>query len=175
MIKKKKTSKRKAVKKAKRKPVASKPKKKAPKRIRPKVPSSKKGPPYIYNRVKVMTEICDIIATSSKGIHEVCKLKQFPGFQAIWGWLAEEAGLEERPLSDLYSKAREAQAHFMVGETITIADEDTADVQRSRLKVGTRQWAAARLAPKKYGDRVTQEVVGDPDRPLVSNITVTFK
>ena len=33
-------------------------------------------------------------------------------------------------------------------------------IQRSRLKVDTRKWAMSKLAPKKYGDKITQEVTG---------------
>ncbi len=31
---------------------------------------------------------------------------------------------------------------------------DHAHVQRSRLRVGTRKWAAGTLAPKRYGDKL---------------------
>ena len=30
----------------------------------------------------------------------------------------------------------------------------------ARLRVDTRKWAAARLAPKKYGDRISHDVKG---------------
>src|SRR5262245_45666138 len=33
-----------------------------------------------------------------------------------------------------------------------------AGIQRDRLRVDTRKWMAARLAPKKYGDRVSHDV-----------------
>lgn len=47
-------------------------------------------------------------------------------------------------------------------ETKTI----TADmVERSRLQIDARKWAAAKGAPKKYGDRL--ELAGDKDNPLV--------
>jgi hypothetical protein len=34
------------------------------------------------------------------------------------------------------------------------------NIQRSRLRVDARKWAAAKLAPKKYGDRVENDVKG---------------
>jgi hypothetical protein len=33
-----------------------------------------------------------------------------------------------------------------------------------------RKWILARMLPKQYGDKVTQELVGDGDRPLVTRI-----
>jgi hypothetical protein len=40
----------------------------------------------------------------------------------------------------------------------TIVDHE--NIQRSRLRVDARKWAAARLAPKKYGDRVEHDHKG---------------
>ena len=53
-------------------------------------------------------------------------------------------------------------------ECLEIADrgkdsenESQARIQRDRLRVDTRKWMAARLAPKKYGDRVSHDVQGN--------------
>ena len=35
-----------------------------------------------------------------------------------------------------------------------------ADINVARLRVDTRKWAAARLAPKKYGDHISHDVKG---------------
>ena len=60
----------------------------------------------------------------------------------------------------------------MADEIIAIADEKTTDwlmdkegnerpnneaIQRSRLRVDARKWVAAKLKPRKYGDRVMNE------------------
>jgi hypothetical protein len=62
----------------------------------------------------------------------------------------------------------------IASETIEIADApvgstdsgstDSGAVQKQRLQVDTRKWLLARLAPKKYGDKL--ELAGDPERPL---------
>ena len=50
------------------------------------------------------------------------------------------------------------------GERLTIRDGerivDHENIQRSRLRVDARKWAAARLAPRKYGDRVEHDHKG---------------
>jgi len=40
-------------------------------------------------------------------------------------------------------------------------------VQPSRLRVDARKWAAARLAPRKYGERVEHDVKGGGFQPAV--------
>jgi hypothetical protein len=67
------------------------------------------------------------------------------------------------------------QADKLFREIIEIADDKSGDyittsdgkrvvdhenIQRSRLRVDARKWAAARLAPKKYGDQMTHDVKG---------------
>ena len=70
---------------------------------------------------------------------------------------------------------REEQADKLFREIIEIADDKSGDcittsdgkpivdhenIQRSRLRVDARKWAAARLAPRKYGDRVEHDHKG---------------
>lgn len=67
-----------------------------------------------------------------------------------------------------YRRAREDQADYFADEILEIADDSTNDfmerkdgteycdqenIQRSRLRVDTRKWFAARMAPKVYGER----------------------
>ena len=57
----------------------------------------------------------------------------------------------------MYRLAREDQADVLADEIIEIADEkaETSEaVQRNRLRVDARKWAASKLKPRRYGDRV---------------------
>jgi len=59
------------------------------------------------------------------------------------------------------TRAREAQADKLFKECLEIADKATPEnVNVARLQVDTRKWAAARLAPKKYGDHISHDVHG---------------
>lgn len=63
--------------------------------------------------------------------------------------------------SDMYAHAREQQAHYFVDEMIEIADkvlEDSAAVQKARLQIDTRKWAAAKLNKAAYGDGTEKAV-----------------
>lgn len=60
------------------------------------------------------------------------------------------------------ARAREAQQHAMVDQTVTMADAATAtNWQVVRLRIWARQWAAARLAPKVYGEKTDVSVSGE--------------
>ena len=81
----------------------------------------------------------------------------------------------QRRLSERYARAREQQAEILADQIISIADDDSEDIifvegndasgmtaipkanrefiQRSNLRVEARKWVAAKLLPKKYGDK----------------------
>jgi hypothetical protein len=58
----------------------------------------------------------------------------------------------------------DAEAQPVYEEKISTGDM----VERSRLQIDSRKWLAAKLAPKKYGDKL--ELAGDPDRPIIQRI-----
>src|SRR5215204_374175 len=80
-------------------------------------------------------------------------------------------------VGDLRSTCRGPEAMFE--EMLAIADDASKDVvmvdgkprvdneiaARSRLRVDTRKWALSKLAPKKYGDKVTSVLEGG-ERPV---------
>jgi hypothetical protein len=74
-----------------------------------------------------------------------------------------------------YEKALKRRAEKFGDELVELSDlalgGSPEDVQALKLMVNTRQWIAARLLPKKYGDKVT--VAGDADNPLVTQLVVS--
>ena len=74
---------------------------------------------------------------------------------------------EDPDLAERYTRAREVLIGRMAAETLAIADApvwitercttDSGAVQKQRLQVDTRKWLLLKLAPKRYGDRVTNE------------------
>jgi hypothetical protein len=86
----------------------------------------------------------------------------------------------------MYARAREAQAELYASEIIDISDDATQDelftdegkrvcnaefVMRSKLRVDARKWVASKLLPKKYGDKVTQEITGKDGKDLPAGPT----
>jgi hypothetical protein len=76
----------------------------------------------------------------------------------FWHWL-----LIMPELAPQYERAKAAQLEVMMDSIIEHAEDlpdlpDPAQVAAKRLSVDTRKWVAAKLLPKKYGDRVQQDV-----------------
>ena len=85
-----------------------------------------------------------------------------------------------------YTQAKEEQAELFAEEIIEIADDGRNDryseeegghlkidhdvIARSRLRVDARKWVASKLKPKKYGDKLTTEEIGNT--PVSMNITL---
>ena len=108
---------------------------------------------------------------------------------AILHFLQGEARLtlgdeEREDFREKYALARARQADAFFDQAVMIADNAQGDwvtdehgqrvfnhehVQRSRLRVDTRKWAAARLSPRKYGDKLlhTDEAGVGPARIII--------
>ncbi len=111
----------------------------------------------------------------------ICASEGMPVTSVVYNWLTVD-----KEFSDRYARAREQQAEHFLDEIIAISDETSLDeimdsegnprtnheaIQRSRLKVDTRKWAMSKLAPKKYGDKIQQEIVGANGGAIQVNTT----
>ncbi len=71
--------------------------------------------------------------------------------------------VEERPeLRDQYVRARAKQADTFA-EMILEEARTAKDAQLGRLRMDALKWAASKIAPKKYGDKVEVEHAGEVD------------
>jgi Bacteriophage Sf6, terminase small subunit-like len=107
------------------------------------------GRPSTY-RPEVADEICDLIADGVP-LYKVCKSGDYPHLSTIYKWLENEPTFAEK-----YARAKERLADFRADEIIEIADT-CEDANVARLRVDARKWAAAKLMPRRYGDRITHE------------------
>ena len=127
------------------------------------------GRPSSYT-MKKGNRICELIA-EGKSLVTICKGKGMPHYATVMRWL--EAGEKEAreggeiavsgraAFRDRYARARRDQAEYYAGEITDIADEpceDTVAVQRNRLRVEARKWAAAKLLPQKYGEHLEVKI-----------------
>ena len=104
---------------------------------------------------EVAADICSLLA-DGESLRKVCERQGMPGKATVFRWLAQH---EE--FRDQYAKATETRADAIFEEMFEIADEVTeeaAAVSKARLRIDTRKWALARMNPKKYGDKVSQEI-----------------
>jgi hypothetical protein len=111
-------------------------------------------------------KICETISTSNKGLRTICKEEKI-SVSSVLNWLRDT---ENKEFLAQYARAKQEQADHLAEEIIAIADDSSDDlkgvddygnrienkefVNRSKLRVDARKWVAAKLAPKKYGDKL---------------------
>jgi len=106
----------------------------------------------------------------------ICKGEDAPSRSTVYRWAEQHEDFREK-----LSRARNAQAHYYFERMIEVAHDDKQDIfydnagephidhariQRHRLIVDTLKFAAAKLLPKSYGDKLLPE-----EQPK----TVTFR
>ena len=120
----------------------------------------------------IAAEICTRISCG-ESLRQICMEEKMPVHSTVYLWL-----LQNKQFSDNYARAREEQADTLADEIHAIADEppqeivddkgisrtDSGWVTWQKNRVDARKWVAAKLKPKKYGDR--QIVAGDAENPL---------
>ena len=152
-------------------------KKKPPKKIKSK-PREKKaklpaGRPTKYTK-KIADEIWSQIIIG-RSLRTICASDSMPCVATVFNWFQEKTGFLEQ-----YRDAKESQIDALGEELLDIADDSANDymdkerpdgskyealnaenINRSRLRVHTRQWLMERLRPKVYGPRVHNEHSGE--------------
>lgn len=123
------------------------------------------GRPTTYND-EIAALICERVATHSCGLQRLCNMyDDMPDKTTIYLWR-----YKHEEFSHQYAEAKLRQADLLAEEMMDIADDGTNDwmetfgedtgigwklngehVQRSRLRIDTRKWLAAKLLPKQYG------------------------
>lgn len=114
---------------------------------------TKCGRPTTYT-IELAREICDTIASSSKGIKRLCDEKpHWPCKDTIFTWRKLYA-----EFSDQYAQAKMYQIEVLIDEMFDIADDPYMDtlvaINRARLQLDLRKWLACKLAPRVYGSKV---------------------
>lgn len=134
--------------------------------------------------------IADTICTrlaDGQSLREICRDEEMPSQSMVFRWLADNDTFREQ-----YARAREAQADRFADEILEIADDGSNDwmlrkvgeedvevanhehISRSKLRVDARKWLMSKMAPKKYGDKLTH--ASDPENPMtltpVINVTI---
>lgn len=139
-------------------------------------PKKKLGRPTKYNE-EIAAEICTRII-KGESLRSICRDEKMPNVDTIYVWIGKH------PIfADQYARAREEQADTLADEIQALADEappmvlgkfgeviDTGWLQWQKQRIDARKWCAAKLKPKKYGERV--QVAGDADSPLKTETTI---
>lgn len=108
----------------------------------------------------VADRICDAVA-NGKSLVQVCAEDWAPHRRTVFRW---KAANEE--FSKQLELATAERADFYFDEIHNIADwcvEDSEAIAKARLRIEARKWTLARMAPKKYGDKLQHTGDGGGD------------
>lgn len=126
-------------------------------------------------------EIADAICTrlmEGASLRQICKEAGMPGQRTVYQWLNDKPNFQQQ-----YARAREVQADTLADEILDISNTpelgkktvtkasgiETTEgdmTEHRRLKIDARKWLVGKLAPKKYGDKITQEIGGIGGGPV---------
>lgn len=130
------------------------------------------GRPSIYS-IELADLICERLACG-QSLRSICEDEKMPDRVTVIRWIAKDDNFATK-----YARAREIQAHVWVDEMYETAKSDpernpitgaidSASVTHIRNQVATMQWLAAKLNPKRYGDRMDMNHGLQKDDPLAS-------
>jgi len=120
-------------------------------------------------------KICARLA-QGESLRTVTKSEDLPCAATVFNWLRIHDEFLEQ-----YERAKQESADALADEVLDIADNGMNDwmeyhdkegncigwklngehVQRSRLRIDTRKFLMSKMKPKKYGDKITNEHVGE--------------
>lgn len=138
---------------------------------------------------EIANAIC-LRMSEGESLRSICRDELMPGKSTVFQWLQDDAN---KTFADQYAKARQALSDHWAEEIVEIADDGSNDymkreredgfvtevlnsehINRSRLRVDTRKWLMARMAPKKYGDKVALVGGGEGDEPMKLSVAVEY-
>ena len=117
---------------------------------------------------EVMDEIVHRIS-EGESLRSVCRDKRMPSIWTVMDWQRDDADFANR-----CARARELQAEVMDEKILSVADRvetGEMDPNSARVVLSAYQWRAAKLAPKKYGEKIeTTHQVGESITKIVREI-----
>lgn len=129
------------------------------------------GRPEIFTQ-ELADEVCKSLAQGNS-LRKTCRKKEMPSRYTVMNWLVDP---NKKEFFNQYAQAREIGSDVIFDELIELADKckDPALAQLLKIRIDTRKWCLARQQPRKYGDRIQQEITGKDGKPIDHNLTVTF-
>jgi len=140
----------------------------------------RRGRPSKYSEA-IANEICDRLG-QGEPLAAICRDPHLPSDYVVRQWAIDDRADKSGAgagFSSRYARARQAGLERMADEVIAISDAnyvgpdglvDNGAVQQARLRIDSRRWLLSKMLPKQYGDRVTAEVVGDANAPVLTRI-----
>lgn len=123
---------------------------------------------------EIAAEICERLA-NGEPLRAICRDERMPAWRTVYLWISQDEAFAARIAS-----ARELGFDAIAEDALDIADDGRNDwmekfdkegeslgyllngehVQRSKLRIETRLKLLAKWSPKKYGERIQQDITG---------------
>ena len=119
------------------------------------------GRPTLYTQ-EVADRICDMIA-NDQPLSEIL-VEGMPSHSTVMRWLRENVEFRNN-----YADAREAQAEWQSDYIRGLggkAEMGLIPPDAARVAMDAYKWSAGKRNPKKYGDKIQQEVTGKDGGPI---------
>jgi hypothetical protein len=141
---------------------------------------SRRGQQTKYTEA-IADEICERLSNGESLIAICSSSPHLPSEFVVRQWAledqADKAGTGAG-FASKYARARSVGYERLADEIIDISDApimfegrpDNALVQQARLRSDNRKWYLSKVLPKRFGDKVTQEITSDPNAPLLTRI-----
>lgn len=103
--------------------------------------------------------ICDRLA-EGESLRAICRDDEMPAISTVFKWLGKP---ENAPFVEQYARAREEQAENDADKVTDLGDRcarGEIDPQAARVAIDAAKWSAGKRLPKKYGERIQQEITG---------------
>ncbi len=130
--------------------------------------------------------ICEALA-GGDSLRTICLGEDMPDARTVYRWVEKNETFRQQ-----YTRARELQLERWADELVDISDDGSNDwmtrqtkngdsesvvdhehITRSRLRIDTRKWILAKLAPKKYGEFVRTELTGKDGGPIENRVVAS--
>lgn len=122
-------------------------------------------------------DICRRLA-AGESARQICRDEGMPAMSTLMKWLNDSDKVQ---FSEQYARARDCQADFYADEIIDIADElsdvaEPTELAKAKLRIDSRKWKVARMAPRKYGDKQQIDHTSSDDtfKPTVVKLVAEY-
>lgn len=122
-------------------------------------------------RERLLVAVADRMERNRESLRQACDAEGVPESTVrYWCDNNEDASAH-------IARARE----FLISKSVQRLEDiaanvelDAVAIQKARLEIDYGKWHLGKLMPKRFGERVRNEIAGDPDAPVQSEITVKF-
>jgi hypothetical protein len=126
------------------------------------------GRPSSYTD-EIADEICERIE-NGESLIKICEDDHMPNRRTVLRWIDAIPDFASK-----HARAREAQGDHAADRMSLIENDVLAgviDPTAARVVLGSMQWRAAKLAPKKYSEKLLNEHSGPDGAPIQTQSTV---